>query len=170
MSSKVLTCRQALWAEFLSEFHFSITYFPGHLATLSDALSRWDKVYAERGKDFISKNPMNLQQLIKQDEVQPARIFAVKMESFSNLIESIQKKLCQDSQYRSILQDLGKGKSVQDYPLDSSFQLLLFKDQVVVPNDPTAQLSIHQTHHVSPLAGHPGQENTLLFSSFLFFF
>ncbi|MBW0533559.1 hypothetical protein O181_073274, partial [Austropuccinia psidii MF-1] len=39
MSSKVLTFRQACWAEFLSEFHFSITYCPGRLATLPDALS-----------------------------------------------------------------------------------------------------------------------------------
>ncbi|MBW0539293.1 hypothetical protein O181_079008, partial [Austropuccinia psidii MF-1] len=39
MSSKVLTRNQALWAEFFSEFHFSITYRPGRLATLSDALS-----------------------------------------------------------------------------------------------------------------------------------
>ncbi|MBW0475302.1 hypothetical protein O181_015017 [Austropuccinia psidii MF-1] len=35
MSSKVLTC-QAHWAEFLSEFHLAITYFPGRLATLPD--------------------------------------------------------------------------------------------------------------------------------------
>ncbi|MBW0565661.1 hypothetical protein O181_105376, partial [Austropuccinia psidii MF-1] len=35
ISSKVLT----RWAKFLSEFHFSITYRPGHLATLPDALS-----------------------------------------------------------------------------------------------------------------------------------
>ncbi|MBW0476752.1 hypothetical protein O181_016467 [Austropuccinia psidii MF-1] len=48
MSSKVLTCRQAHWAEFLSEFHFSITYHPGRLATLPDALSRWDNMYPER--------------------------------------------------------------------------------------------------------------------------
>ncbi|MBW0588287.1 hypothetical protein O181_128002, partial [Austropuccinia psidii MF-1] len=60
MSSKILTCRQALWAEFLSEFHFSITYCPGRLATLPDALSRRDNVYPERGEDFISKNPMNI--------------------------------------------------------------------------------------------------------------
>ncbi|MBW0547779.1 hypothetical protein O181_087494 [Austropuccinia psidii MF-1] len=103
---------------------------------------------------------MNLQHLIMH-EVQPSRYFAVKVESFSNLIESIQKKLWQDSQYRSILQELGKGKSVQDYSLDSSSQLLLFKDWVVVPNDPTIQLSILQKHHDSPLAGHPGQEKTL---------
>ncbi|MBW0556684.1 hypothetical protein O181_096399 [Austropuccinia psidii MF-1] len=38
MSSKILTLRQACWAAFLSEFHFSITYCPGRLATLPDAL------------------------------------------------------------------------------------------------------------------------------------
>ncbi|MBW0588255.1 hypothetical protein O181_127970, partial [Austropuccinia psidii MF-1] len=161
MTSKVLTFRQAHWAEFLSELHFSITYLPGRLATLWDALSRWGDVYPEREEDFISKSPMNFQQIIKQGEVQPSEYFAVKVESFSNLIDSIQKKLRQDPQYRSILEDLGKGKSVQDYSLDSSSQLLLFKDWVVVPNDSTIQLSILQKRHNSPLAGHPGQEKTL---------
>ncbi|MBW0547934.1 hypothetical protein O181_087649 [Austropuccinia psidii MF-1] len=107
MSSKVLTCRQARCSEFLSEFHFSITHFPDGLATLPDALSRQDDVYPERGEDFISKNPMNFK-LIKKDEVQPSRYFAVNVESFLNFIESIQEKLRQDSQYRSILQELGK--------------------------------------------------------------
>ncbi|MBW0593833.1 hypothetical protein O181_133548 [Austropuccinia psidii MF-1] len=50
MTSKVLTRCQACWAEFLSEFHFSITYLPGRLATLPDALSRRDDVYPERGR------------------------------------------------------------------------------------------------------------------------
>ncbi|MBW0491985.1 hypothetical protein O181_031700 [Austropuccinia psidii MF-1] len=67
MSSKVLTSRQAFWAEFLSEFHFSITCRPGRLATLPDALSRRDDFYPERGEHFISKNTMNFQQLLKQD-------------------------------------------------------------------------------------------------------
>ncbi|MBW0503992.1 hypothetical protein O181_043707 [Austropuccinia psidii MF-1] len=49
MSSKVLTRCQAHCAKFLSEFHFSITYRPGRLATLPDAFSRWDNVYPERG-------------------------------------------------------------------------------------------------------------------------
>ncbi|MBW0570445.1 hypothetical protein O181_110160, partial [Austropuccinia psidii MF-1] len=161
MSSKILTCRQAHWAEFLSEFHFSITYHPGCLATLPDALSHWDNVYPERGEDFISKNPMYSQKIIKQDEIQAPKFFSVKEEAFPNLIESIQKTLWQDSQYRSILQDLGKGKSVQYYCLGSSSQLLLFKDRVVVPNDPTIQLSILQKRQYSPIAGHPGQEKTL---------
>ncbi|MBW0540583.1 hypothetical protein O181_080298 [Austropuccinia psidii MF-1] len=89
------------------------------------------------------------------------KFFAVKVEEFSNLIESIQKALWKDSQYRSILQDLGKGKSVQDYSLDSSSQLLLFKDWVVAPKDSKIQLRILQKRHDSPLAGHPGQEKTL---------
>ncbi|MBW0527329.1 hypothetical protein O181_067044 [Austropuccinia psidii MF-1] len=161
MFSKVLTHCQACWAEFLPEFCFSITYRPGHLATLLDALSCWDDIYLEKGLDLISKNPMNFKRLIKQDEVQLSRYFAVKVESFTYLIDSIQKALWQYSQYRSILQELGKGKSVQGYSLDSSSQLLLFKDQVVVPNDSTVQLSILQKHHDSPLTGHPGQEKTL---------
>ncbi|MBW0542497.1 hypothetical protein O181_082212 [Austropuccinia psidii MF-1] len=161
MSSDILTFPQACWAEFLSEFHFPITYSPGLLATLPDALSRWDYVYPERGEDFISKNPINHQKIIKKDEIQASKFFAVKVGSFSSLIDSIQRALWQDSQYRSIIQGLGKGKAVQDYSLDSSFQLLLFKDWVVVPNDPTIQLSIIQKRHDSPLAGNPGQEKTL---------
>ncbi|MBW0568077.1 hypothetical protein O181_107792, partial [Austropuccinia psidii MF-1] len=161
MSSKILTCRQACWAEFLSEFHFSITYRPGHLATLPDAFSRQENVYPERGEDFIGKNSMNYQKIINKDEIQASQFFAVKVESFSSFIDSIQKALWQDYQYRSILQDLGKGKSAQDYSLDSSSQLLLIKDRVVVPNDPTIQLSILQRRHDSPPSGHPGQEKTL---------
>ncbi|MBW0586866.1 hypothetical protein O181_126581, partial [Austropuccinia psidii MF-1] len=60
------------------------------------------------GEDFISKNPMKYQKIIKQDEIQASKFFAVKVEAFSNLIELIQKSLWQDSQYRNILQDLGK--------------------------------------------------------------
>ncbi|MBW0490200.1 hypothetical protein O181_029915 [Austropuccinia psidii MF-1] len=117
--------------------------------------------FTQRLEDLIRKNPMNYQQIIKQDEIQASKIFAVKVDSFSNLIDSIHKALWQDFQYRSILQYLGKGKSVQEYSLDSSSQILLFKDLVVVPNDPTIQLNMLQRWHDSPLAGHPGQEKTL---------
>ncbi|MBW0574980.1 hypothetical protein O181_114695 [Austropuccinia psidii MF-1] len=97
MSSKLLTCHEARWAE----LHFSITYHRGRLATLPDALSRRDNVYPERGEDFISNNPMSFQKLIKEDELQPSRYFEVKVGYFPNLINSIQKKLWQDPQYTS---------------------------------------------------------------------
>ncbi|MBW0577596.1 hypothetical protein O181_117311 [Austropuccinia psidii MF-1] len=62
---------------------------------------------------------MNFQQLINQDEVQPSRYFSVKVESCSNLIDSMQKALWRDSQYRSIVQELvkaghpGQGKTLK---------------------------------------------------------
>ncbi|MBW0520419.1 hypothetical protein O181_060134 [Austropuccinia psidii MF-1] len=108
MSSKTLTFSQACWDEFLSEFNCSITYLPGCLATLPDALSHWENIYPERAEDFISNNPMNYQKISKQDEIQPSKFFEVKVDAFSNLIDSIQKELWQDSQYRSILRNLGK--------------------------------------------------------------
>ncbi|MBW0520344.1 hypothetical protein O181_060059 [Austropuccinia psidii MF-1] len=49
ISCKVLTCFQARWAGFLSESSFTITYCPGRLATLPDALPRWDDLYPQRG-------------------------------------------------------------------------------------------------------------------------
>ncbi|MBW0556897.1 hypothetical protein O181_096612 [Austropuccinia psidii MF-1] len=104
---------------------------------------------------------MNYQQIITKDEIQASKFFAVKVDSFSNFIDSIQKALWQDSKYRSILQDLGKGKYAQYYSLDSSFQLLLLKNWVLFPNDPTIQLGILQQCHDSPLYGNHGQEKTL---------
>ncbi|MBW0526677.1 hypothetical protein O181_066392 [Austropuccinia psidii MF-1] len=140
ISSKILTRRQAHWAE----SHSSNTYRPGHLSTIPDALSSWDDIYPERGGTFHQQES---NELSKNNQARGT--------------SSLKKELWKDSQYRSILQYLGKDKSVQDYFLDSSSQLLLFKGWVVFPNDPTIQLSILQKRHDSPLAGHPGQEKTL---------
>ncbi|MBW0490724.1 hypothetical protein O181_030439 [Austropuccinia psidii MF-1] len=54
MSSKVLTHHQAFWVEFLSAFHFSITYRPGRLATLPDSLS-FDQIQKEVWQDIYYK-------------------------------------------------------------------------------------------------------------------
>ncbi|MBW0540206.1 hypothetical protein O181_079921 [Austropuccinia psidii MF-1] len=80
MKLKILTPCQACWAEFLSEFHFSITSQPGRLASLPDALSHWDDVHPKRGEHFISKNSMNYQKIIKQYEIQTSKFFSVKVE------------------------------------------------------------------------------------------
>ncbi|MBW0510727.1 hypothetical protein O181_050442 [Austropuccinia psidii MF-1] len=161
MSSKVLTCCQACWAEFLSEFHFTITYRPGRLATLPDALSRRDNVYPERGVDFISKNTHNFHQVTKQDGIQESRFFSIKAEIFSDLVYKIQKEVWQDNDYKEILNQLGRAESVTDYSLEPQAKFLLFKDRVLIPSNEEIQLNILQKRHDSPLAGHPGQEKTL---------
>ncbi|MBW0534503.1 hypothetical protein O181_074218 [Austropuccinia psidii MF-1] len=161
MSSKVLTCFQAHWAEFISEFHFTITYRPGRLATLPDALSRQDGMYPERGVDFIRKNPQNFHQEIKQDGIQESRFFSIKVEIFSDIVDSIQKEVWLDKEYKGILKQLERGESVSDCSLKPQAKLLLFKDRVVVPRNEEIQLNILQKRHDSLLAGHPGQEKTL---------
>ncbi|MBW0580901.1 hypothetical protein O181_120616, partial [Austropuccinia psidii MF-1] len=130
MSFKVLTCCQAHWAEFLSEFHFTITYCPGRLATLPDAFSCWDDVYPERGVDFISKNPQNFHQVIKQDGIPESILFSIKVDIFSDLVAMISKEVWKDKDYREILKQLARGESVTYSSLEPQSKLLLFKDRV----------------------------------------
>ncbi|MBW0553081.1 hypothetical protein O181_092796 [Austropuccinia psidii MF-1] len=161
MSSKFLSFCQACWAEFLSELHFSITYGPGRLATLPDALSCWDNVYPERGVDFISKSPQKFHQVLKKNEIKESRFFSINVEVFSDLVDQIQKAVWQDKHYKDILKQLARGESVSDYTLEPQSKLLLFKCRVVIPSNHELQLDILQKRHDSPSAGHPGQEKTL---------
>ncbi|MBW0546083.1 hypothetical protein O181_085798 [Austropuccinia psidii MF-1] len=161
MSSKVLTSCQARWAEFLSEFHFTITYHPGRLASLPDALSHWENVYPEQGVDFISKNPQSFHQIIKQDGIKESIFFSIRVEILSDVVDKIQKELWQDKDHKEILKQLARGESVPDYSLEPQAKLLSFKDRVVIPSNEQLQLNIFQKHHDSSLAGHPGQEKTL---------
>ncbi|MBW0553060.1 hypothetical protein O181_092775 [Austropuccinia psidii MF-1] len=161
MSYRIPTCHQACWAEFHSEFHFTITYRPGRLATLPDALSCQDDMYPERGVDFIRKNPQNFHQVIKKDGIQESRFFSIRVEILSDLVEQIQKEVWQDQYYKEILKQLARGESVSDYSLEPQAKLLLFRDKVVAPSNEEIQLNILQKCHDSLFAGHPGQEKTL---------
>ncbi|MBW0525486.1 hypothetical protein O181_065201 [Austropuccinia psidii MF-1] len=159
MSSKVLTHCQAHWAEFLSEFNFTITYHPGRLATLPDVLSCRDNMYPEMGVDFISKNTQNFHQVIKQDGIQESRFFSIKVEIFSDLVDKIQKEVWQNKDYKEILKQLARGESASDYSLELQANLLLCKDRVVIPRNEEIQLYILQKIHDSPLAVHLAGED-----------
>ncbi|MBW0512353.1 hypothetical protein O181_052068 [Austropuccinia psidii MF-1] len=161
MSSKVFTCHQAHWAEFLSKFYFTITYLPGRLATLPDALSHQDNMYPERGVEFMTKKHQNFHQTIKKDGIQESRFFSIKVEIFSDLVDQIQKKVWKYRDYKGILKQLARGESVSDYSLEPQAKLFIFQDRVVIPSNEEIQLNILQKRHDSPLAGHPGQEKTL---------
>ncbi|MBW0501209.1 hypothetical protein O181_040924 [Austropuccinia psidii MF-1] len=133
MSSKVLTHRQPHWAEFLPEFHFTITYRPGRLATLPDALSHG---------------------------IQESIFFSIKVDIFSDLVDKIQKQVWRDKDYKERQKQLARGESVRDYSLEPQSKLILFKDRVVSPRNEELQLNILQKCHNPPLAGYPGQEKT----------
>ncbi|MBW0518397.1 hypothetical protein O181_058112 [Austropuccinia psidii MF-1] len=129
ISSKVLTHHQVHWAEFLSEFHFTITYCRGRLATLPGAFKHQEKV------DFISKNSQTFHQVIKRDGIQESRFFSMKVEIFSDLVDQIQKEVWRDKDYKEILKQLARGESGSDYSLEPQAKLWLFKDRVVIPRN-----------------------------------
>jgi hypothetical protein len=54
MSTKKLTRRQVRWAEFLSRFHFKITYRPGKLGGKPDALTRRSGDLPQEGDERLS--------------------------------------------------------------------------------------------------------------------
>ncbi|MBW0554750.1 hypothetical protein O181_094465 [Austropuccinia psidii MF-1] len=115
----------------------------------------------ERRVDFISKNPQTFHEVIKHDRVKESRFFSIKIKIFSNLVEDIQNKVWQDKDYKEILKQLARGKSVSDYTLEPQAKVLLSKVRVVIPINEGIRLNIIQTFHDSPLASHPAQEKNL---------
>ncbi|MBW0567882.1 hypothetical protein O181_107597, partial [Austropuccinia psidii MF-1] len=107
----------------------------GRLATLPDALSRQDNVFTERGVDFISKNPQNFHQVVKQNEIQESRFLSIKVDMFSDVFDQIQSQVLKDKDYKEILKKLARGESVPDYSLEPQAKLFLFKDRVVIPSN-----------------------------------
>ncbi|MBW0492293.1 hypothetical protein O181_032008 [Austropuccinia psidii MF-1] len=124
-------------------------------------LSHQDSVYPERGVDFISKNHQNVYQVLKQNGIKESRLFSIKVEVFSDLVDQIRKAVWQDKDHKEILSKLARGESVSDYTLEAQAKLLLFKDRVVIPSNHELQLDILQKRHESHLAGHQGQEKNL---------
>ena len=67
MTTKQLNCRQAKWAEFLSEFNFRITYRPGKEGEKPDTLTRLSQ---DKPKGFDdSRQQHQFQTLLKADQL-----------------------------------------------------------------------------------------------------
>ncbi|MBW0487098.1 hypothetical protein O181_026813 [Austropuccinia psidii MF-1] len=72
------------------------------------------RVYPERGLDFISKNPHNFHQSIKQDGIKESRFFSIKVKVFSDLADEIQKEVWQEKDYMEILKQLERDSPAQN--------------------------------------------------------
>ena len=59
-TTKILTCRQAHWSEYLSQFNMVIYFCPGKLGVKPDALTRcWDVYHKGGNSNFALTNPSN---------------------------------------------------------------------------------------------------------------
>jgi hypothetical protein len=59
-TTKLLSCCQAYWSEFLHQFNLIIRFWPRKLGAKPDSLTRcWDVYPKERHKDYAQVNPHN---------------------------------------------------------------------------------------------------------------
>jgi RNase H-like domain found in reverse transcriptase len=69
-TTKLLTCQQARWSEYLSQFNLIIRFCPGRLGTKPDLLTRqWDIYLKEGGSDYASINPQNVRPVFTQHQL-----------------------------------------------------------------------------------------------------
>ena len=69
-TTKLLTCRQVCWSEFLCQFNLTIRFHPGHLGTKPNTLTRqWDVYPKEGGSNYASVNPHNLRPIFMQEQL-----------------------------------------------------------------------------------------------------
>ena len=69
-TTKLLTCHQVCWSEFLCQFNLTIHFHPGHLGTKPNALMRhWDVYPKEGGSNYASINLHNLCPVFMQEQL-----------------------------------------------------------------------------------------------------
>ena len=85
-STKVLSRRQARWAEFLSEFWFKVVYRPGHLNTKAYMLSRHRDYAEEKGGKPTPKSVFKPGQwVVNSAHIAATKAFALPVSHENNL-------------------------------------------------------------------------------------
>ncbi|MCU1415826.1 MAG: hypothetical protein JWN80_3166, partial [Microbacteriaceae bacterium] len=169
MSTKLLTRRQARWAEHLSEYDFTVVFRPGKQATKPDALSRRDDVYPGGGNaSYAAQNQHNNIQLLPNtaDQSQTARLYLSntsipKKDQLlpDTLILRISEGQQKDPFCIKINEQIKAGDTVEKFTHKD--QLLLRDGRIVVPEDEALQLDVVKSRHDHPTRGHPGRTKTL---------
>ncbi|QRW20759.1 Retrotransposable element Tf2 protein [Rhizoctonia solani] len=153
MQARTFNRRHARWRIFLSDFNFEIHYRPGKQLGKPDALSR--------RADYVETT--------QEPEVMlPAEVFANTSEEELEIVTEIRSKLREDPSLEPIIQFLTEDadnappsirKAYRDYDWDED--LLWYQGKLVVPDAETLKERLLKEYHDSPLAGHPGQQQTL---------
>ena len=165
-TSKVLTCRQARWSEFLSQFNLVICFHPGKLGAKPDALTRqWDVYPKEGDSGYARVNPKNLQLVFTQEQLSNSLrttylefpvLRAVAIMDVETLHNDILSALPSDPIAQVHLSD----------PPDSHWSVdktgfLRLDGHIYVPDSDDLHLRVLQYRHDHPLSGHFGQNWTL---------
>ena len=165
-TSKVLSCWQAQWSEFLSQFNLVIHFHPGKLREKPDALTRqWD-VYPKKGDSgYACVNPYNLWPVFTHEQLSNS-LCATYLES---LVLHAVTIMDVETLHDDILSTLPSDPVAQIHlsdPLDSCWStdesgFLCLDNQIYVPDCEDLHLHVLQFKHDHPLSGHFGQNRTL---------
>ena len=165
-SSKVLTCHQACWSEYLSQFNLAIHFCPGCLGAKPNALTHhWDIYPKERDRDYAHVNPHNLKPMFTQEQLTSSlratillalAICAAVLVDVEQLHKDILTALPADSVTQSHLLDTSNSR----WSMDSA-GLLCLDNRIYVPDTNDLHLRVLCYKHDHLLAGHFGQNCTL---------
>ncbi|QRW22961.1 Retrotransposable element Tf2 protein [Rhizoctonia solani] len=152
--SRTFNRRHARWHLLLAGYNFQIVYCPGKQSGKPDALSRrLDHADIPPANQTMLPNPVfaNVALVIPKKELQ----------------RQIKASLDQDESLEEILQFLQNEskappsikKAFKDYKMEAG--LLFYQGRIVVPDVGTLRTELLCIFHDSPLAGHPGRQQTL---------
>jgi hypothetical protein len=152
--SRTFNCCHTQWHLLLSDFNFQIVYQPGKQSGKPDALSRCSD-HANIPLDDQSMLPPSVFANIAT--VLPEREIQHQIEASLHLDISLDEILAH-------LQDESKApplvkRGFNYYKMEAG--LLFYQGKILVPDIGTLCKDLLQIFHNSPLAGHPGQQQTL---------
>lgn len=150
-TTKVLTPRQARWAEFLSGFDFVIKHQSGKAAARSDTLSRRPDHKPHDHPELINR--------IFKDEHFAGAIRSVAIESETEILKLIKSELPNDETVAPEIQFITtKKKPFNDWTYENG--LLRKKGKIYVPALKELRTAVLHQHHDRRIAGHKGPKAT----------
>ena len=180
-TTKVLSRRQARWAEFLSEFWFKVVYRPGHLNVKADILSRrrddaiGEGAEAPPMRSLLKpgqwvENSASVKGALKTPQAEPeqwvlidsARIAATKVYTLpGTFVEKLKAAAKADPDWIATARAVEEKSDVVAPGFEVKDGILLYENRFVIPNDTGLRLKVMAENHDSKVAGHFGQFKTL---------
>ena len=175
MTSKLLNCQQARWAEFLSRCNFKITYQPDKYGGMPNVLTRRSGDLPEEGDDsyknqtsvlkphnlglrVIPTEPESLHKLQLLADNLPAK----EHDPLRDLFDQAYKA---DTMPTQVLQAFLRGDcrhpEITLAECENRNGMLYYRGHLFVPNHDELRLHLMRCHHDSPAFGHPGCAKTL---------
>jgi len=166
-TSKVLSCRQAQWSKFLSQFNLVIHFHPGKLGAKLDTLTRrWDVYPKEGDSGYARVNPQNLRPVFTHEQL--TNSLCTTILEFLVLRRAV-AIMDVETLHNNILSALPSDPIAQIHlsdPPDSCWStdeagFLHLDGCIYVPDLDGLCLQVLWYHHDHPLSGHFGQNRTL---------